>query len=180
VYFGYSTVPNLIGMTGYQVSDALDVADFRSTEFERNYADMSSKAVSQSPAAGTRWSKTSTVHVTLDPATAQPGATRPTQAAAPTTTYVAPSTTYSYVVEGKNRAIITYANKGGNTSQETSAKLPWRVEVDSPSFGGMTFAYVSAQNSGSGTITCRIIGPGGSVISENSSNGAYAIVTCQA
>lgn len=103
----------------------------------------------------------------------------PTSDAAATTEQVV-SDTYTYKVTGKNRGSITYSSTGGNTSQVTSARLPWSKSVDSPGYGGMTFAYVSAQNSGGGTISCQIIGPGGGVISENTSEGSYAIVTCQA
>ncbi|MBN9795644.1 hypothetical protein DMP17_44825 [Pseudonocardia sp. TMWB2A] len=75
--------------------------------------------------------------------------------------------------------MITYSSTGGNTSQVSSAELPWSKSVESPGYSGMSFAYISAQNSGGGTISCQIIGPSGNVISENSSEGAYAIVTCQ-
>lgn len=88
------------------------------------------------------------------------------------------SDTYTYRVTGPNRAMITWSGKGGNISQETAARLPWNKKVDSPGYPGMAFASVSAQNSGSGTISCQILGPGGSVVAENSSEGAYAIVTC--
>lgn len=86
---------------------------------------------------------------------------------------------FTYKVTGKNPALITYATSGGNISQETSAKLPWSKTVQSPGYPGMTFAHVSAQNSGGGTISCQIIGPSGNVVADNSSEGDYAIVTCQ-
>lgn len=70
----------------------------------------------------------------------------PTAEAAETVAEVV-STTYPYKVTGKNRGSITYSSTGGNTSQVTSAKLPCSKSVDSPGYSGMTFAYVSAQNS---------------------------------
>lgn len=182
--FGYATVPNLIGLTGDQASAALSAADFRGIDFTVNYAAMSSTVEWQSPAPGTWWSKTSSVKLTLDPTTAAPAQPQPTQAytsapAAPATPYVEPSSTYTYKVTGRNRAMITYTSTGGNTSQVSSGKLPWSKSVDSPGYSGVDFAYVSAQNSGSGTISCQIVGPSGNVVSENSSEGPYAIVTCQ-
>lgn len=182
--FGYATVPDLTGMTGDEASAALDTADFRDISFTTNYASMDSFVEWQSPAAGTWWSKTSSVRVTLDPTSARSTASSATMAStpaptAPTTSYVEPSSTYTYKITGKNSAMITYSSTGGNTSQVSSAELPWSKSVESPGYSGMSFAYVSAQNSGGGTISCQIIGPSGNVISENSSEGAYAIVTCQ-
>ncbi|WP_165922606.1 PASTA domain-containing protein [Pseudonocardia endophytica] len=177
-------MPALIGLTGDQASAALRAADFRAVDFTVNYAAMNSTVEWQSPAPGTLWSKTSSVRLTLDPTTATPALPQPNPVytaapAAPTTPYVEPSSTYTYKVTGRNRAMITYSASGGNTSQVSSARLPWSKAVDSPGISGMDFAYVSAQNSGSGTIFCQIIGPSGNVISENSSEGPYAIVTCQ-
>lgn len=59
---------------------------------------------------------------------------------------------------GAERASITYSSEDGGTSQVTEADLPWTKEVDRPTFAGMFFAYVSAQNW---------------------SEGVHAIVTCQ-
>ncbi|GLZ55794.1 hypothetical protein Acsp07_54110 [Actinomycetospora sp. NBRC 106378] len=88
------------------------------------------------------------------------------------------ATGYVYKVFGASRGSITYSSAGGGSSQATNAKLPWTKTVESPGYGGMTFAYVSAQNGGGGTIRCQIIGPSGQVIAENSAEGEYAIVTC--
>lgn len=173
--FGYATVPNFIGMTGDQASAAATAADLRGLDFARNYAAMSSRVVSQYPAPGTNWNKIEAVQLTLDPSTAA----TTTYAPPPTTTYTPPSTEWTYKVTGRNAASITYSSEDGGTSQVTEADLPWSKKIDSPSFAGMSFAYVSAQNSGGGTISCQIIDPSGAVVAENSSEGAYAIVTCQ-
>lgn len=90
-----------------------------------------------------------------------------------------PSDTWTYRVTGPATALITYQASGGNVSQVNGAELPWTTTVEAPGISGMTFAHVSAQNSGGGTISCQIIGPGGTVVSQNSSQGDFAIVTCQ-
>ncbi|NMH93509.1 PASTA domain-containing protein [Pseudonocardia bannensis] len=174
-------MPDLTGLTGEQASQALRRADFHYIDYSQNRnATMSSRVVSQNPAPGTRWNKLDKVSVALAPSTAASTA-RTTVAAAPTTTQAPEpvSDTWTYKVTGPHKAMITYAAKGGNTSQVSSAKLPWSKSVESPGYASMSFAYVSAQNSGGGTISCQIIAPSGNVVSENSSEGEYAIVTCQ-
>ncbi len=37
---------------------------------------------------------------------------------------------------------------------------------------------ISAQNAGSGTITCKITDSAGKVLAQNQSSGDYAIVSC--
>jgi hypothetical protein len=71
---------------------------------------------------------------------------------------------------------ITYFGEDGNQSQETGAALPWRSKEFDKS--KTTLKTVTAQNGGDGTITCKII-VDGKVQTENSSNGQYAVVTCQ-
>jgi hypothetical protein len=174
---GYSTVPNFVGLTGDEASAAASRADLRNVAFARNYAPMTSRVISQYPAAGTLWSKVEAVQITLDTSTATTTYTPPPTTT--TTTYTPPPTEWTYRVTGRNAASITYSSEDGGTSQVTEADLPWTKKVDRPSFAGMFFAYVSAQNSGGGTISCQIIDPSGTVVAENSSEGAYAIVTCQ-
>ncbi|QBG78430.1 hypothetical protein PBI_WALRUS_39 [Gordonia phage Walrus] len=70
---------------------------------------------------------------------------------------------------------ITYFGEGGNQSQENGATLPWRSKAFDES--DTMIKGVTAQNGGSGTITCKII-IDGKVEVENSSNGQYAVVSC--
>lgn len=70
---------------------------------------------------------------------------------------------------------LTYENESGNTEQRTSARLPYRktmyVEPGA-------FLYLSAQNNtGSGTLECKII-VNGQVVETATSSGEFAIATC--
>lgn len=81
--------------------------------------------------------------------------------------------TYEVTSDSGKASTVTYSGKGGNQSQETDVTLPWKkadVEAD--------IAVLSAQNSGGGAITCRILRDG-KVQVEQTSNGEYAVVTCQ-
>lgn len=64
--------------------------------------------------------------------------------------------------------------KGMSMAQVSSAQLPWRTEVQASDAFVPT---LSAQNAGSGTITCRIT-VDGTVVSEVTSQGAYAMAMC--
>jgi len=85
--------------------------------------------------------------------------------------------TVVYEVTGSGRASsVTYnSDGGGSIAQEASVKLPWRKEISVDR--GFSITTVSAQNAGSGSITCRII-VDGEVVKENTSSGQYSIVTC--
>ncbi len=91
----------------------------------------------------------------------------------------APSEPLVYEVAGEVSAAanITYSSGGSNTSQENDVSLPWTFEIAPEDNVG--FIYVSAQSASGegGSITCRI-SRGDTVITENVSNGPYAIVTC--
>lgn len=180
-----SAVPDLTGMTGSAAAAALRAARFGDVRFAANGAAMSSPVVGQHPAPGSSWDTTEPVFVALAPVTVAvaPPATAPAPVAtAPPTTPPPPAPApagWTYRVSGAERASITWSAEGGNTSQDSEADLPWSTSVQDPGFSGMTFAYVSAQNLGSGTISCAIVAPSGAVVSENSSEGPYAIVTCQ-
>lgn len=99
------------------------------------------------------------MYLTLDAATA--ATAPPTVAAAPPPVAPPPSAAapapaprvWTYRVTGPNRASITCGAEGGNTSQGSDAELPSSTTVEDPGFSGLTFASVSAQNSGSGTIS---------------------------
>lgn len=83
--------------------------------------------------------------------------------------------TVTYVVTGPDKASMTYTDGGTNTAQENNAKLPWKKTVP---IGDTVITYqVSAQNAGTGNITCKIL-LDGKVVKTNTSKGEYAIVTC--
>lgn len=78
-------------------------------------------------------------------------------------------------------AMVTYRTSSG--TQQATVDLPMQnnagtrgVRMQGSSIPD--FAYISAQNQGeTGTITCRIT-LNGQTISENTSSGAYAVVSC--
>ena len=77
-------------------------------------------------------------------------------------------------------ADITITTADGGTSQQQGVAVP----LTTAGTNGYTltvqsgaFLYISAQNVGSGTITCTIVEDGVEV-SSNTSSGAYAIATC--
>ncbi|MDA3646699.1 DUF4190 domain-containing protein [Saccharopolyspora indica] len=86
--------------------------------------------------------------------------------------------TVLYEVTGSGEALnITYTTDGlASTEQQQNAKLPFSKEIALPREAFQIFS-VSAQNAGSGTITCRIT-VDGKVIKEASSNGQYSVVMC--
>ncbi|MET8848762.1 hypothetical protein [Amycolatopsis sp. NPDC004625] len=84
---------------------------------------------------------------------------------------------YSVTTTGPGISMITYAKPGFTISQETSVRgKKWSKTVEAD--GDTTGINMNAQNSGGGTITCRISRGNGTVVSENSSSGAYAVVSC--
>jgi Mycobacterium membrane protein len=86
-----------------------------------------------------------------------------------------------YEVIGKGTAKnITYMKEGFSQEQQTSAKLPWKKELQFKEKIGPISSPLSliAQNgASSGDITCRI-SVDGKVVGESTSNGQYAVVTC--
>ena len=85
-----------------------------------------------------------------------------------------------YEVIGKGTANnVTYMKEGFSQEQQTSAKLPFKKELQFKEKVGQ-FAPLSlvAQNGSSGgDITCRIT-VDGEVVGESTSSGQYAVVTC--
>lgn len=79
-------------------------------------------------------------------------------------------------VTGAKKADITYG-LDADQSQDLGVKVPWKKELTSTET--MTIAVIVAQNKGSGTISCKI-SLDGKVVKENSSQGEYAVVTCEA
>lgn len=80
--------------------------------------------------------------------------------------------------DGSGTALITYtSDKNFNQSQENGAKLPWKKTVDLGS-GFFTGASLVAQaGQGVDSISCKV-SDGDRVISENTSTGQFAVVTC--
>jgi len=73
-------------------------------------------------------------------------------------------------------ASITWITDNFGTSQATDASVPWtRTETYT---SGTLGVNISAQNAGSGTITCKITDSAGKVLAQNQSSGDYAIVSC--
>ncbi|WP_439378166.1 hypothetical protein [Amycolatopsis lexingtonensis] len=85
--------------------------------------------------------------------------------------------TYSVTTTGSGISTVTYSKPDFNISQETDVRgRKWSrtIETDGDAMG----ITMNAQNAGGGTITCRITRGDGHVISENSSSGEYAVVSC--
>ncbi|WP_267595705.1 MmpS family transport accessory protein [Carbonactinospora thermoautotrophica] len=71
---------------------------------------------------------------------------------------------------------ITYT-VGGNSSQANNTKLPWEKEASSTDPFLLLSLVAQSGSGGDGSISCRIK-VDGKVIVENTSQGAYAVVTC--
>lgn len=86
--------------------------------------------------------------------------------------------TVVYEVSGAESAgKITYsANGSAGIAQENGVALPWTTEVQFDA-GALRVATLTAQNSGSGDITCRIT-VNGEVVAELTSSGEFAVVSC--
>lgn len=104
------------------------------------------------------------------PTTATPGAT---PSGAPT----ADTAAVVYEILGSGAASnISYNTDGaGSIAQESDVTLPWRKEITIKR--GFAITTLTAQNKGSGQLTCRI-SVDGAVSKENTSTGKYAVVTC--
>jgi hypothetical protein len=93
--------------------------------------------------------------------------------------------TVVYSVTGNgtlSSSTITYAtvqegNGQNGESQASDAALPWSKTITAS--GLFTDFTLSAQNGGSGSITCTIT-EDGKVINTNTATGQYAIATCDA
>jgi hypothetical protein len=81
-----------------------------------------------------------------------------------------------YEVTGTGKANnITYGDVTKGLSQQNGTKLPWKKTV--PSSEGFAAYGLTAQNGGSGDISCKITVDGKEVAS-NTSSGQYAVVSC--
>ncbi|SEF33951.1 membrane protein [Amycolatopsis pretoriensis] len=85
--------------------------------------------------------------------------------------------TYSVTTTGSGISTVTYSKPDFNISQETDVRgRKWSKTIDTD--GDDVSVGLNAQNSGGGTITCRITRGNGFVVAENSSSGEYAVVSC--
>lgn len=86
--------------------------------------------------------------------------------------------TVTYTLEGSGKATTVTYNVGsvGGVSQQSEVALPWTKEVQFAE-GSFRVAALSAQNAGSGDLTCRIT-IDGKVVREVTSSGRYAVVSC--
>lgn len=82
-----------------------------------------------------------------------------------------------YEIIGSGKAgNVTYNSDGsGSISQETDVQLPWRTEITVER--GFALTSVTAQNGGSGEITCKI-SVDGIVVKEGRSSGQFSAVAC--
>lgn len=119
-------------------------------------------------------------HATMPPGV-DPGT--PAAAAPPAvTTQAAPATRHVvYKIGGTAKSASVTYNSDGSTSiqQDNGAAVPWTKELDVPADQALSIFQVSAQNGGSGTITCSIT-VDGKEIKTGTGNGAYAIASCDA
>lgn len=97
-------------------------------------------------------------------------------AAAPGTSSSAPAASgVVYEVTGSGQATsISYGSNGG-ISQENGARLPFTKTA--PAQDGFGIYSLTAQTSGSGSISCKITA-NGKEIANQTSNGQYAVVSC--
>ncbi len=64
---------------------------------------------------------------------------------------------------------------GGRSSQDTAAASPWQARYQM--YGPAPVTALTAQNGGSGSISCTIT-EDGQIVASNTSTGAYAVVQC--
>lgn len=111
------------------------------------------------------------------------GNTQATPAPAPAAAAPAGDTsggsTVVYEVTGKGSASVTYMKEGFSQEQQTSAKLPFKKELQFKDKVGSfaPLSLVAQHSAGGGDITCRIT-VDGQVVGESTSSGPYAVVTC--
>lgn len=88
-----------------------------------------------------------------------------------------PATVLYEVTGPESTNNITYsANGTAGIAQENGAAAPWSKEVQFED-GSFRVATLTAQNAGGGDITCRIT-VDGEVVSETTSSGEFAVVSC--
>lgn len=85
--------------------------------------------------------------------------------------------TWEAETSGGTAISVTYTTKGMNISQESDAASPWAKDIQVKSKYDLIGANMSAQNTGSGDVTCRAKW-NGKVVSENTSKGEFTIASC--
>lgn len=89
-------------------------------------------------------------------------------------TGIAPAT-IAYEVSGTTTVDLTYRNASGGTEMRKAVRLPWGLDLGTPT-RGQAF-YISAQNNGVGSVTVRIIDSNGKTLKSAESDGQYTIAT---
>ena len=85
--------------------------------------------------------------------------------------------TLSVTTTGPGISSVTYSKPGFNIAQDTEVSgTAWSVTIED-TYEAYMKPNLNAQNDGGGTISCSIK-QGGKVVSENSSKGEYAVVSC--
>jgi hypothetical protein len=95
--------------------------------------------------------------------------------AAPTASADTADVTYEIIGKSKASNITYNSDGGGSMAQENNVKLPWRKEITIER--GFAIPTLTAQNAGSGELTCRI-SVDGQAVKEAKSSGQYAVVSC--
>ncbi len=88
--------------------------------------------------------------------------------------------TYEVSGDADRAGNVTYsADENLNLSQRNGVALPWTTDIAFPgTFPAATLALTAQSGAeGPGEITCRILRDG-EVLSESTSRGPYAVVTC--
>jgi hypothetical protein len=166
-------VPRVVARTEAYAATELRNAGFTVVITDTPSADYSSWTVAaQDPLGGTVVKKGSVVHLTLN-------SPKPTVAPATTApTPTAPDTVmYSVWGNGTSSTSITYSSADGSFSQEQAngAAIPWSITL--PVSGRYNIYSVLAQADDGDSISCAI-SRNGRIITQKTSTGQYAIVTC--
>lgn len=145
-------------------------------------ATASNKAKTATPAAmpTTTITATETANIIVDHTVMPPVRTivKTVQAAAPTPPPPAAIPGLSgdqallKVTSNGSSATITYT-EDGSIEQATNASLPWQKVVTRGDF-----VSLSAQDDDGTTITCQILNYDGTIASQHTATGAYAIASC--
>jgi hypothetical protein len=103
------------------------------------------------------------------------------QKAAPAAKPASRTVTYTVTGSGKATSISYLTVNGGDTGEEQAngKTLPWKkvVKIKDDGLFETSIFSLTAQNGGTGKITCKIEADG-KTISKHSSSGQYAVVSC--
>jgi hypothetical protein len=87
------------------------------------------------------------------------------------------SVTYRVNSTGSSSADMTYFSEDGDIEQQGGEPLPWEHELNGVSSG--SYVSVSAQQDGSGVVTCEIL-VDGIPVNESTSSGEFSICDASA